>query len=38
MDLGNGFYSVRFSLKEDMDIVLEKGPRFIGGHFLSIRP
>ncbi|XP_023879304.2 uncharacterized protein LOC111991740 [Quercus suber] len=38
VDLGNGFYSVRFSLKEDMDAVLEKGPWFIGGHFLSIRP
>ena len=38
MDLGNGFYSIRFSLKEDMDAVLEKGSWFIGGHFLSIRP
>ena len=37
VDLGNGFYSVCFSLKEDMDTVLEKGPWFIGGHFLSIR-
>ena len=25
-------------LKEDLNAVLEKGPWFIGGHFLSIRP
>ena len=38
VDLGHDFYSVRFALKEDLDSVLEKGPWFIGGHFLSIRP
>ena len=38
VDLGNEFYLVRFSLKEDMDAILEKGPWFIGGHCLSIRP
>nr|POF20885.1 uncharacterized protein CFP56_76508 [Quercus suber] len=38
VDLGKDFYSVRFSLKEDMDAVLKNGPWFIGGHFLSIRP
>nr|POE90406.1 uncharacterized protein CFP56_59946 [Quercus suber] len=38
VDLGNDFYSVRFALKEDLNSVLEKGPWFIGGHFLSIRP
>ena len=38
VDLGYDFYSVRFTLKEDMDAVLEKGPWFIGGQFLSIRP
>ena len=38
VDLGKEFYSVRFSLKEDMDAVLNNGPWFIGGHFLSIRP
>ncbi|XP_050259267.1 uncharacterized protein LOC126704310 [Quercus robur] len=38
VDLGCDFYSVRFTLKEDMDSVLEKGPWFIGGQFLSIRP
>nr|POE83002.1 uncharacterized protein CFP56_42947 [Quercus suber] len=38
VDLGDDFYSVHFALKEDMNSVLEKGPWFIGGHFLSIRP
>lgn len=38
VNLGHGFYSVRFSLKEDLNAVLEKGPWFINGHFLSIRP
>ena len=36
--LGHGFYSVCFSLKEDLNAVLDKGSWFIGGHFLSIRP
>nr|POE60543.1 uncharacterized protein CFP56_65433 [Quercus suber] len=38
VDLGENFYSVRFSLKEDLDAVLRNGPWFIGGHFLAIRP
>ena len=38
VDLSHDFYSVRFTLKEDLDSVLEKGPWFIGGHILSIRP
>ena len=38
VDLGKEFYSVRFSLKEDMEVVLKNGPWFITGHFLSIRP
>ena len=38
VDLGKEFYSVKFSLKEDMDAVLKNGPWFIAGHFLSIRP
>ena len=38
MDLGKDFYSVRFSLKEDMDAMLKNGSWFFGGHFLSIRP
>ncbi|XP_065627894.1 uncharacterized protein At4g02000-like [Quercus suber] len=36
--LGNGFFLVRLSLKEDFENVLKKGPWFIGGHFLSLRP
>ena len=38
VDLGKEFYSVRFSVKGDMDVVLKNGPWFIGGHFLSICP
>ena len=38
VDLGKEFYTVRFSVKVDMDAVLKNGPWFIGGHFLSIRP
>ena len=38
VDLGKDFYSVRFSMKNDMDAVLKNGPWFIGGHFLSILP
>ena len=36
--LGNGFFLTRISLKEDYENILRKGPWFIGGHFLSIRP
>ena len=36
--LGKEFFLIRFSIKEDYNLVLEKGPRFIGEHFLSIRP
>ena len=38
VDLGYGFFLTRLSLKEDFEAVLQKGPWFIGGHFLSIRP
>ena len=38
VDLECDFYLIRFSLKEDHDAVLMKGPWFIGEHFLSIRP
>ena len=38
VDLGENFYSVRFSLREDLEAVLKNGLWFIGGHFLSIRP
>lgn len=38
VDLGCDFFLMRFSLKEDHDLVLKKGPWFIGEHFLSIKP
>ncbi|XP_065617338.1 uncharacterized protein LOC136062338 [Quercus suber] len=38
VDLSFGFFLVRFFSKEDLDNVLMKGPWFIGGQFLSIRP
>ena len=38
VDLGNEFFLVMFSGKEDYNAVLEKGPWFIGEHFLSIKP
>ena len=38
VDLGNEFFLTRFSMKEDLDAVLRKGPWFIGEHYLSIRP
>ena len=38
VDLENGFFLTRFSLKEDYELILKKGPWFIGEHFLSIRP
>ena len=37
MDLGYRFFLIRLSLKEDFEAVLQKGPWFIGKHFLSIR-
>ena len=36
--LGQGFFLTRLLLKEDYEAILWKGPWFIGGHFLSIRP
>ena len=38
VDLGCGFFLVRFYSKEDLETVLMRGPWFIGDHFLSIRP
>lgn len=38
VDLGYGFFLVRFFSKEDLDAMLMRGPWFIGDHFLSIRP
>ena len=37
VDLGKDFFLMRFSLTEDLELVLKKGPWFIGEHFLSIR-
>ncbi|XP_023901062.1 uncharacterized protein LOC112012924 [Quercus suber] len=38
VDLNKDFYLVKFSAMDDYDLVLDKGPWFIGEHFLSIRP
>ncbi|XP_075633969.1 uncharacterized protein At4g02000-like [Castanea sativa] len=38
VDLRHGFFLTRFSLREDYEAMLKKGPWFIGEHFLSIRP
>ena len=37
VDLGRDFFLLRFSLLEDLEQVLRKGPWFIGEHFLSIQ-
>ena len=38
VELGNDFFLARFYSKEDLDVVLKRGPWFIRGHVLSIRP
>ncbi|XP_050242106.1 uncharacterized protein At4g02000-like [Quercus robur] len=38
VDLEHGFYLTHFSLKDDYETILKKGPWFIGENFLSIRP
>lgn len=38
IDLGKDFFLIRFSVKEDHDVVLKNRPWFIGENFLSIRP
>ena len=38
VNLGNGFFLVRLSLKEDFENVLKKGSWFIGEHLLSLQP
>ncbi|XP_023926069.1 uncharacterized protein LOC112037459 [Quercus suber] len=38
VDLEHGFYLTRFSLKDDYEAILKKGPWFIRENFLSIRP
>ena len=37
LDLGREFFLLRFSIIEDLEMVLKKGPWFIREHFLSIR-
>ena len=37
VDLGKGFFLMRFLLVEDLKLVLKKGPWFISEHFLTIR-
>ena len=37
VDLGRDLFLLRFSLMEDLELVLNKGPWFIGEHFMSIR-
>ena len=37
INLGYGFFLIKFSLKEDHTRVLKGGSRFVGGHYLSIR-
>lgn len=36
--LGKDFFLIRFSNSDDYDKVLRGGPRFVGEHFLAIRP
>ena len=38
VDLESDYFLIKFSLKEDYDLVLSKGPWFIGEHFLLVRP
>ena len=37
VDLGKDFFLLKFLLMEDLELVLKKGPWFIGEQFLSIR-
>nr|POF06267.1 hypothetical protein CFP56_75278 [Quercus suber] len=38
VNLGRGFFLIRFSSSDDYDKVLRGGPWFIGGHFLPVKP
>lgn len=38
LDLSYSVFLVLFFSKEDLDLVLEKGPWFIGDFFLSLKP
>nr|POE61354.1 uncharacterized protein CFP56_66724 [Quercus suber] len=37
VDFSRDFFLLRFSVDEDLEVVLKKGPWFVGGHFLSIQ-
>lgn len=36
VDLGRDFFLLRFAVMDDLELVLRKGPWFIGENFLSI--
>ena len=38
VDLGEGFFLIRFDSRNSFEEVLKGGPWFIGEHFLSLRP
>nr|POE44916.1 hypothetical protein CFP56_76701 [Quercus suber] len=38
IDLSYGFFLVKFYSKEDIEMVIKRGPWFVGAHFLSLRP
>lgn len=38
VDLGHGFFLIRFGLVEDFEKALKGGSWFIGDHYLTIRP
>jgi hypothetical protein len=38
VDLGEGFFLIRFDSRTSFEEVLKGGPWFIGEHFLSLRP
>lgn len=37
LDLGHDFFMVRFSLEEDLEVVLTEGPWIIQDHYLMVR-
>ena len=38
VDIGIGFFLIRFDSKSGFEEVLKGGPWFIGEHYLSLRP
>lgn len=37
LDLGHNFFSVRFGLDEDLEVLLTEGPWIIQDHYLTVR-